>query len=98
MTRFEEMEARWMFDELGFELLKTSNPDYKDLIMYQRTTQQHTQRITFDNKNKKFACACLDDTYVKKGFRMKNTPMHCDTKVFIAISRQIEELGWLNEI
>ncbi len=92
------MSANEMFNELGFELLKTSNPNYERLVMYQRTTPQHTQRITFDNTSKKFACACLDDTYVKKGFRMKNTPMHCDIKVFMAIQKQIEELGWLNNV
>ena len=80
------MSAKEMFEELGFELLKTSNPNYERLVMY--------QRITFDNKSKKFACACLDDTYVKKGFRMKNTPMHCDIRVLMAIQKQIEESGW----
>lgn len=88
------MSAKEIFEELGFELLKTSNPNYERLVMYQGITPQHTQRITFDNKSKKFACACLDDTYVKKGFRMKNTPMHCDIRVLMAIQKQIEESGW----
>lgn len=91
------MKAKEMFESLGYELLETKNPAYECLVMYQRSTPQHIQRITFDNKNKKFACACLDDTYVKKGFRMKNTPMHCDGKHFLAIQKQIEELGWLDE-
>lgn len=94
MTRFEEMDASGMFDELGWKRLKTTNPNYEDLIMYQRETPQHIQRITFDGRNKKVSCACLDDTYVKKGFRMKNTPMHVDMKHFQAIHRQLEELGW----
>ncbi len=89
--------AMELFEELGYILLITTNPKYKNLIMYQRKTPQHVQRITFDSNTHKFACACLDDTYVKKGFRMKNTPMHCDTQHFKAISMQIEELGWLND-
>lgn len=62
--------------------------------MFKRETPQHIQKITFDKKNKKISCACLDDTYVKKGFRMKNTPMHVDMDHFKAITKQIEELGW----
>ena len=88
------MSAKEIFEQLGWRLLKTTNPDYECLIMYQRETPQHVQRITFDNNNKKFACACLDDTYVKKGFRMKNTPMHVDVEHYKAICKQIEELGW----
>lgn len=89
------MTAKEMFEKLGYSLIKTTNPDYTHLIMYKRNTPQHIQRISFDNRNKKFACACLDDTYVKKGFRMKNTPMHCDIEHLKAINKQIEELGWL---
>lgn len=89
------MTAKEMFEELGYSSIKTTNPDYAHLIMYKRNTPQHIQRISFDNRNKKFACACLDDTYVKKGFRMKNTPMHCDIKHLKAINKQVEELGWL---
>lgn len=88
------MTAKEMFEELGYELINTTNPAYAHLIMYKRNTPQHVQRISFDNKSKKFACACLDDTYVKKGFRMKNTPMHCDINHLKAINKQIEELGW----
>lgn len=91
------MNAKEMFEELGYELVYTTNPDYEHLVMYKRSTPQHIQRISFDNKNKKFSCACLDDTYVKKGFRMKNTPMHCDVKHLQAINKQIEELGWKDE-
>ena len=89
------MLAKKMFEELGWEELPNKN--YQHLIMYKRETPQHIQRITFDSNNKKVSCACLDDTYVKKGFRMKNTPMHCDVKHLQAINKQIEELGWLNE-
>ncbi len=32
------MSAKEMFEELGFELLKTSNPNYERLVMYQRIT------------------------------------------------------------
>lgn len=89
------MTAKEMFKELGWEELPNNN--YQHLIMYKRKTPQHIQRITFDNTNKKFSCACLDDTYVKKGFRMKNTPMHIDIKHLNAINQQIEELGWNND-
>ena len=84
-----------MFENLNWELVLTNNPNYENLIIYKRETPQHIQRITFDCKNKKFSCACLDDTYVKKGFRMKNTPMHLDIYHLKAINKQVEELGWL---
>ena len=87
------MTALEMFEYLGWKKLKTTNPNYDQLIMYQRETPQHIQRITFDIKNKKVSCACLDDTYVKKGFRMKNTPMHVDMMHFQAIHKQLVELG-----
>lgn len=93
MENFEEMTALEMFEYLGWKKLKTTNPNYDQLIMYQRETPQHIQRITFDMKNKKVSCACLDDTYVKKGFRMKNTPMHVDMMLFQAIHKQLVELG-----
>lgn len=87
--------AKEMFEELGWCELPNNN--YPHLIMYKRETPQHIQRITFDKKSKKISCACLDDTYVKKGFRMKNTLMHVDMKHFKAINKQIEELGWNND-
>jgi len=89
------MLAKEMFEELGWEELPNKN--YQHLIMYKRETPQHIQRITFDSKNKKVSCACLDDTYVKKGFRMKNTPMHVDIKHLKAINKQVEELRWYCE-
>lgn len=86
------MSAREMFEELGW--IELDNRNYPHLIMYGRTTPQHSQRITFDKRTKKLSCATLDDSYVKKGFRMKNTPMHIDIPHFKAIQKQIEELGW----
>jgi hypothetical protein len=86
------MSAREMFEELGWE--ESDNRNYPHMIMYRRQTPQHIQRISFDNRTKKFSCACLDDTYVKKGFRMKNTPMHCDINIFKATQQQIKELNW----
>lgn len=79
--------------ELGWIRLRTTNPKYEKLVMYQRETPQHIQRITFDLENKKVACTCLNDTYVKKGFRMKNTPMHVDMQHFKAITLELKELG-----
>ena len=90
------MTAKEMFKNLGWEELPNKN--YPNLIMYKRLTPQHLQRITFNKETKQVTCACLDDTYVKKGFRMKNTPMQVDLKHLQAINKQVEELwGKINE-
>lgn len=84
--------AKSMFEELGWEELPNKN--YPNLIMYKKLTPQHLQRITFNKDTKQVTCACLDDTYVKKGFRMKNTPKQINVEELQAINKQIEELGW----
>lgn len=87
MKNFEEMTALEMFEYLGWKKLKTTNPSYNALIMYQRKTPQHIQRITFDVKNKKISFDCLDDNYV-----IKDIPMYLDMMHFKAIHEQLVEL------
>lgn len=98
MTRFEELEARYMFEELGYkryenhpeEELKSGMFTTQDnpYIEYTNENDQAIERITFDlwSKNVWF-------TGYRKDLKHQ-VPCPINLKELQAINKQIEELGW----
>ena len=81
MTRFEELEPRYMFEELGYKLIQD---DMNWLIYSMNTDKWFNFDIEFDKKNKHI-------------FITGKTPSNgkrIDMKELQAINKQCEELGW----
>lgn len=86
MTRFEEIDARGMFDELGYELIEDSK-SYLRYANYFDKTNIDGEMIDFDKKNKRFRLtrkSCQGNTHFKYG----------TLEELQAINKQVEELGW----
>ena len=88
MTRFEEMDARGMFDELGYELIE----DSKRYLRYAKYDNKEYKYyggkfIDFEKNNKEFRLTrktCQGNTHFR----------YADMRELQAITKQVEELGW----
>lgn len=85
MTRFEEMDARGMLEELGYEI-KEKTSKY---LRYLKKDSEYGSGayIEFDLVNKKIRLYTKTQNY-------NNNPRYADFNEFQAINKQIEELGW----
>lgn len=85
MTRFEEMDARGMLEELGYEI-KEKTSKY---LRYLKKDSEYGSGayIEFDLVNKKIRLYTKTPNY-------NNNPRYADFNEFQAINKQIEELGW----
>lgn len=85
MTRFEEMEPRYMFEELGYEYDFIQNKNSEDTITYHKDNLH----IQFNLISK--LVVLQNDTshmfYNSATFMINNDLLK-------AINKQIEELGW----
>lgn len=91
MTRFEEMDARGMFDELGYELTE----DSKKYLRY----------VKYENKEHKiYGGEFIDFEKINREFRLTRKTCQGNThfryagmRELQAINKQVEELGWLSD-
>ena len=77
--------AREMFEELGYQKVR----DSENSLIYDKANLLHYYQILFNKNNKTVSIKCnhLDVTYT--------TFFPVDIKLFLAIQKQLEELGWL---
>lgn len=85
------MSAKEMFEKLGYELIEDSKSYLRYANYFGGNKYQGGELIDFDKKNKKFRLtrkSCQGNVHFKYG----------TLKELQAINKQIEELGWLNNI
>lgn len=87
MTRFEEMEAKYMFEELGYEYQESYFENKLIEIRYVKLNK-FASCITFKLEHKCFKIHRFDSEY-KSAW--------CEIEFLKAINKQCEELGWLGE-
>ena len=99
MTRFEEMDARGMFDELGYKRYENHPEGDKNAGGF---TTQDTAYIQYTNENDQALESISFDLWSKNiwftGYRKDlkhQVPCPINMKELQAINRQIEELGWI---
>lgn len=85
MTRFEEMEPRYMFEELGYEFDFIQNKNSEDTITYHKDNLH----IQF-NLTSKLVVFQNDTSYMF----YNSAVFMVDNNLLKAINKQIEELGW----
>lgn len=88
MTKFEEMDARGMFDELGYELIEDSKR-YLRYAKYENKEYKHYggEFIDFEKINKEFRLT-------RKTHQGNTHFRYADMRELQAINKQIEELHW----
>ena len=86
MTRFEEMEPRYMFEELGFEYDFIQNKNSEDTIIYHKDNLH----IQFNLTSK--LVVLQNDT---SQMFYNSAVFMVNIKLLKAINKQIEELEWL---
>ena len=85
------MSAKEMFEKLGYELIEDSKSYLRYANYFGGSKYQGGELIDFDKKNKKFRLtrkSCQGNVHFKYGA----------LKELQAINKQIEELGWSNNI
>lgn len=87
-TKFEQLEPRYMFEELGFEYDDIQNENSEDTITYHKDNLHiqfnlYSKNIVFQN----------DTSYMFYGCGI----FFVGAKLLMAINKQVEELGWLDE-
>lgn len=81
----EDITAKEMFEELGYEYTECYFEEELDDIYYQKKGK-YTPQIQFSLNHK-----------IVKVYREGNKSSSFDMKIYKAINKQIEELGWSNE-
>ena len=101
MTRFEQLEPRYMFEELGYK--RYENHPKQEMQPHTFTTQDNPY-IEYINENESAIEIIRFDLWDKNiwfnGYRkdLKHVvPCPVNMKELQAINKQIEELGWNNE-
>ena len=85
MTRFEELEPRYMFEELGYELTGKD----EEFITYTKKAIVHYDIVFCINEK------CFEIVpFIKE---LPHSFSRIDLKLLQAINKQCEELGWLGE-
>lgn len=85
------MSAKEMFENLGYELIEDSKSYLRYANYFGGNKYQGGELIDFDKKNKEFRLtrkSCQGNVHFKYG----------TLKELQAINKQIEELGWLNNV
>ncbi len=87
-TKFEQLEPKYMFEELGFEYEYKKVDNCEDSIVYHKDNLHiqfnlYSKGIVFQNDT-----SCM---FYGRGIFFVNE------KLLMVINKQVEELRWLNE-